>query len=76
MIDQYGNKTDALNAENMKAVSVCADDLDESALNFAWEVDKHDNAQFSILYFFSRNLFAAALKKNAVGMSDLRICEM
>lgn len=38
MIDQYGNKTDALNAESMKAVSVSADNLDESALKFDWQV--------------------------------------
>ncbi|XP_017327848.1 structural maintenance of chromosomes flexible hinge domain-containing protein 1 isoform X1 [Ictalurus punctatus] len=37
VIDQYGNKTDALNAESMKAVSVSADNLDESALKFDWQ---------------------------------------
>ncbi|XP_060788894.1 structural maintenance of chromosomes flexible hinge domain-containing protein 1 isoform X2 [Neoarius graeffei] len=37
VIDQYGNKTDALSAESMKAVSVSADNLDESALNFDWQ---------------------------------------
>lgn len=40
MIDQYANKTDALSAESMKAVSVSADNLDESALNFNWQVDR------------------------------------
>ncbi|TSL34555.1 Structural maintenance of chromosomes flexible hinge domain-containing protein 1 [Bagarius yarrelli] len=40
VIDQYGNKTDALNAEGMKAVSVSADNLDESALNFDWQTNK------------------------------------
>ncbi|KAI5104111.1 structural maintenance of chromosomes flexible hinge domain-containing protein 1 [Silurus meridionalis] len=37
VIDQYGNKTDALSAERMNAVSVSADNLDESALNFDWQ---------------------------------------
>ncbi|MCI4377610.1 hypothetical protein PGIGA_G00205450 [Pangasianodon gigas] len=37
VIDQYGNKTDALSAESMKAVNVSADNLDESALNFDWQ---------------------------------------
>lgn len=47
VIDQYGNKTDALSAESMKAVSVSADNLDESALNFDWQVDR--SKQCSIL---------------------------
>uniref|UniRef100_A0A8B9H6L9 Structural maintenance of chromosomes flexible hinge domain containing 1 n=1 Tax=Astyanax mexicanus TaxID=7994 RepID=A0A8B9H6L9_ASTMX len=33
VVDQYGNKTDTLNAENMKTVSVHADDLDVSTLS-------------------------------------------
>ncbi|XP_047666813.1 structural maintenance of chromosomes flexible hinge domain-containing protein 1 [Tachysurus fulvidraco] len=37
VVDQYGNKTDALSAESMKAVSVSAKNLDESALNFNWQ---------------------------------------
>ncbi|KAF5895762.1 structural maintenance of chromosomes flexible hinge domain-containing protein 1, partial [Clarias magur] len=37
VVDQYGNKTDALNAESMKEVSVSADKLDVSALSFNWQ---------------------------------------
>ncbi|KAM9500750.1 structural maintenance of chromosomes flexible hinge domain-containing protein 1 isoform 1-T1 [Clarias gariepinus] len=37
VVDQYGNKTDALNAGSMKEVGVSADKLDESALNFTWQ---------------------------------------
>ncbi|XP_062850084.1 structural maintenance of chromosomes flexible hinge domain-containing protein 1 isoform X2 [Trichomycterus rosablanca] len=38
VIDQYGNRTDSLNADSMKALSVSADDLDESAINVDWQV--------------------------------------
>lgn len=41
MVDQYGNKTDTLNAENMKAVSVSAEDLDVSALCVDWQVSRN-----------------------------------
>uniref|UniRef100_A0A8B9H4E5 Structural maintenance of chromosomes flexible hinge domain containing 1 n=1 Tax=Astyanax mexicanus TaxID=7994 RepID=A0A8B9H4E5_ASTMX len=37
VVDQYGNKTDTLNAENMKTVSVHADDLDVSTLSVDWQ---------------------------------------
>ncbi|XP_036453720.1 structural maintenance of chromosomes flexible hinge domain-containing protein 1 [Colossoma macropomum] len=37
VVDQYGNKTDALSAESVKAVSVSADDLDVSALSVEWQ---------------------------------------
>uniref|UniRef100_A0AAR2JQU3 SMC hinge domain-containing protein n=1 Tax=Pygocentrus nattereri TaxID=42514 RepID=A0AAR2JQU3_PYGNA len=37
VVDQYGNKTDALTAESMKTVSVSADDLDVSALSVKWQ---------------------------------------
>lgn len=39
MIDQYGNKTDCLNAESVKTLSVSADDLDKEALVVEWQVN-------------------------------------
>ncbi|XP_030635022.1 structural maintenance of chromosomes flexible hinge domain-containing protein 1 [Chanos chanos] len=37
VVDQYGNKTDTLNAENMKNVSVSADGLDTATLTMEWQ---------------------------------------
>ncbi|XP_072544127.1 structural maintenance of chromosomes flexible hinge domain-containing protein 1 [Salminus brasiliensis] len=37
VVDQYGNKTDALSADSMKAVSVSADGLDRSTLTVDWQ---------------------------------------
>lgn len=45
MIDQYGNKTDALSADSITAVTVSADNLDKSALNFDWKVDRINKLQ-------------------------------
>uniref|UniRef100_A0A673GZ20 Structural maintenance of chromosomes flexible hinge domain-containing protein 1-like n=1 Tax=Sinocyclocheilus rhinocerous TaxID=307959 RepID=A0A673GZ20_9TELE len=38
VVDQYGNKTDCLNAEIVKTMSVSADGLDKSALATEWQV--------------------------------------
>lgn len=37
VIDQYGNKTDCLNAESLKTLSVSGDDLDKEALAIEWQ---------------------------------------
>ncbi|ROL42214.1 Structural maintenance of chromosomes flexible hinge domain-containing protein 1 [Anabarilius grahami] len=37
VIDQYGNKTDCLNAESVKTLSVSANDLDKEALAIEWK---------------------------------------
>ncbi|XP_059374115.1 structural maintenance of chromosomes flexible hinge domain-containing protein 1-like isoform X2 [Carassius carassius] len=37
VVDQYGNKTDCLNAEMVKNLSVSADGLDQSALAIEWK---------------------------------------
>ncbi|XP_016325193.1 structural maintenance of chromosomes flexible hinge domain-containing protein 1-like isoform X2 [Sinocyclocheilus anshuiensis] len=37
VVDQYGNKTDCLNAEIVKTMSVSADGLDKSALAIEWQ---------------------------------------
>ncbi|XP_051755172.1 structural maintenance of chromosomes flexible hinge domain-containing protein 1 [Ctenopharyngodon idella] len=37
VIDQYGNKTDCLNAESVKTLSVSANDLDKKALAIEWK---------------------------------------
>lgn len=37
VIDQYGNKTDCLNAESVKTLSVSANDLDKEALAIEWQ---------------------------------------
>uniref|UniRef100_A0A8C1ETI0 Structural maintenance of chromosomes flexible hinge domain containing 1 n=1 Tax=Cyprinus carpio carpio TaxID=630221 RepID=A0A8C1ETI0_CYPCA len=38
VVDQYGNKTDCLNADIVKTLSVSADGLDKSALAVEWQV--------------------------------------
>ncbi|XP_066536910.1 structural maintenance of chromosomes flexible hinge domain-containing protein 1 [Hoplias malabaricus] len=37
VVDQYGNKTDVLHAESVKAFSVSADDLDALSLSVEWQ---------------------------------------
>uniref|UniRef100_A0A8C2FGC6 Structural maintenance of chromosomes flexible hinge domain containing 1 n=1 Tax=Cyprinus carpio TaxID=7962 RepID=A0A8C2FGC6_CYPCA len=37
VVDQYGNKTDCLNADIVKTMSVSADDLDKSTLAIEWQ---------------------------------------
>lgn len=38
VVDQYGNKTDCLNADIVKTLSVSANGLDKSALAIEWQV--------------------------------------
>ncbi|XP_059395011.1 structural maintenance of chromosomes flexible hinge domain-containing protein 1 [Carassius carassius] len=45
VVDQYGNKTDRLNADVVKTLSVSADGLDKSALVIEWQAS---SGQFSV----------------------------
>uniref|UniRef100_A0A8C1EUT2 Structural maintenance of chromosomes flexible hinge domain containing 1 n=1 Tax=Cyprinus carpio carpio TaxID=630221 RepID=A0A8C1EUT2_CYPCA len=45
VVDQYGNKTDCLNADIVKTLSVSADGLDKSALAVEWQAS---SGQFSV----------------------------
>lgn len=39
VVDQYGNRTDYLNADSIKAMSVSADDLDETLVKVECQVN-------------------------------------